>query len=324
MRISNIFYGSFETLKEAYKIFSRNGKQVPFIALIYLCLGSIIFWSNVFSIKPLLTDYVTKLTDLMIGSSTPDTSGYTNPIFLMLDDFRIFVGVEWIFTVLNSLTLLLFSVATILASAAMHNEKELDLKSLLVKIVKTWRRTFVTLFYTTLLDSGYAFFVLALLLPLFLIFGPEFITMFPFSYLTFTLASVFQLYLSIVWTLAFVVSTLEEKSGIEALGKAGQLVKGLKLKGFFLKFAFGLLCFVMFKLLMMMINKQTTSVSIAYVFVFFNMVSLIKMFSFIVFTVFYFECKKKNGQEVELQGGDVEFEYTKIPTNASHPAADIP
>ncbi|KAL5548959.1 hypothetical protein UlMin_004190 [Ulmus minor] len=322
MRISNIFYGSFETLKEAYKIFSRNGKQVPFIALIYLCLGSIIFWSNVFSIKPLLTDYFTKLTDLMIGGSTPDTSGYTNQIFLMLDDFRIFVVVEWIFTVLNSLTLLLFSVAIILASAAIHNEKELDLKSLLVKIVKTWRRTFVTLFYTTLLDSGYALFVLALLLPLFLIFGPEFITMFPFSYLTFTLASVFQLYLSIVWTLAFVVSTLEEKSGIEALGKAGQLVKGLKLKGFFLKLAFGLLGFVMFKLLMMMINKQTASVSIAYVFVFFNMVSLIEMFSFIVFTVFYFECKKKNGQEVELQGGDVE--YTKIPTNASHPAADIP
>ena len=49
----------------------------------------------------------------------------------------------------------------------------------------------------------------------------------------FILAVVFLSYLSVVWDLAFVVSVLEEKCGIDALGRAAELVKGLKLNGFF-------------------------------------------------------------------------------------------
>ena len=49
----------------------------------------------------------------------------------------------------------------------------------------------------------------------------------------FILAVVFLSYLSVVWDLAFVVSVLEEKRGIDALGRAAELVKGLKLNGFF-------------------------------------------------------------------------------------------
>ena len=56
---------------------------------------------------------------------------------------------------------------------------------------------------------------------------------------------VFISYLSVVWDLAFVVSVLEEKCGIDAIGRAAELVKGFKLSGFFLNIVFGILSFVM-------------------------------------------------------------------------------
>jgi len=70
----------------------------------------------------------------------------------------------------------------------------------------------------------------ATLIPLVLIFSDH-ITL--SATIIFILTVVFLSYLSVVWYLAFVVSVLEEKRGIDALGRAAEQVKGLKLNGFF-------------------------------------------------------------------------------------------
>ena len=73
---------------------------------------------------------------------------------------------------------------------------------------------------------------------------------------------IFYLHLSVVWTLAIVVSVIEEKSGIQALGRAARLVKGMKLKGFLLKLLFGTLYYVALKVLRM-VDKQYSTASVS-------------------------------------------------------------
>ncbi|KAL5548960.1 hypothetical protein UlMin_004191 [Ulmus minor] len=322
MGFSNTLFGSLKILKEAYKIFLRKGKIIPFITLLFLFVSSILFLSNFLFIKPLLIDFTTKLYSLLITIPTPGGIDSTNLVIYMIDidDLRIFAGREWIFIVFNSFISIFFVIATIISSSAEYCEKKLGFKDLQVRIIKTWKRTFVTYFYTTLLRLGYAFFVLSFLLPLVMIFNSKIIITF-FSILIFILAILFGLYLAIVWTLALIVSTLEEKSGIEALGKAGRLVKGLKVKGFFLKLLFETLYDVTLILFMRISKNQSISITVVLSLVSLISVCLVKIFSFVAFTVFYYESKKTHGEEVELQ--DTNLKYTKVPTMPLI-AAEIP
>ncbi|GMN22355.1 hypothetical protein TIFTF001_051204 [Ficus carica] len=100
-------------------------------------------------------------------------------------------------------------------------------------IGKSWKRAFLTSFYTDFLSLVYIFFVLAIFLSPFV--NPRFVALILISLTVFTVASIFYLYyISIVWALALVVSVLEEKCGFEALKEASELLKGLGLKGFLL------------------------------------------------------------------------------------------
>ena len=160
------------------------------------------------------------------------------------------------------------------------------------------------MFYTTLSDLGYVFFVLAFVVP-FVLTGLSALSLF-----LFILTAPLYFYLAVIWTLAIVVSVLEEKCGIEALGKAGEIVKGLTLKGFLLKLLFRALYCVLLQLLRMINNKQSTGTNICASLVVVNSVCFVMMFSLIAFMVFYHECKKMHGEELvsEIQGG---VEYTK-------------
>ncbi|EXB94936.1 hypothetical protein L484_023045 [Morus notabilis] len=301
--------GLLETLREASKIFLRKGKLIPLITILSLFLSSIIFLSNFLSLKPLVFDFALKLTVLLVTNPAPGSSAFTNAIFALKEGLSTIVGVDWAFIIANSLTSLFFATAVIIASAAKYNGKEtLHVKDLLFTVGQTWKRPFITLFYTALLDLGYALYAFAFVLPLVLISDREF-SFFLFFTIVSIIISIFYLHLSVVWTLAIVVSVLEEKSGIEALGKAAQLLKGLKLRGFCLKLLFGTLYYVLLKLtILRMINKiYSTSISIVTALVFLNTAGLIKMYSLTAYTVFYYQCKKTHGEEEithEMQGSN--------------------
>ncbi|POO03308.1 Transmembrane protein [Trema orientale] len=310
MEIYDTFFGFVRILKESYKIFSKNGKLIPSITLLFLFLSSIFLLSNIFSIKPYITDFVVNLTSMLL---TPSSSDFANLITPMKYDLRIFAGIEWLFVFANTAASLLFATAAILSSSAKYvgkNEYLLDLKGLLSWIGKTWKRPFITLFYTTLLDLGYVFFVLAFLVPFVLTFGHELLgnlSVFSISIIA-LLAALFYLYLAIVWTLAMVVSVLEEKSGIQALGRAEQLVEGMKIKGFLLKLVFGALYYVLLQLLRITTSgKKSTATIVCIWLLVVNSVCFVKMFSLTVFTIFYYECKKTHGEEVSETQGRVEY-----------------
>ncbi|KAL5548961.1 hypothetical protein UlMin_004192 [Ulmus minor] len=232
--------GFVEILREAYKIFLKNGKLIPYITLLFLFLTSVLLLSNIFSIKPVLTSFIVKLSILLLSPTASDVAN--NLIFPVKYDLRIFAATEWIF---------IFVTATILSSAANYNGKELDLNGLVENVGKTWKIPLLTLFYTTYLDLGYGFFVSVIVFPLVLIFDQEIIVS-SFSILVFIIATILYFYLAVVWTLAPVVLVLEEKSGSTAHEMAEELVKDTRLKGFLLKVPFGTLYYVMLQLFGMM------------------------------------------------------------------------
>lgn len=302
-----IFSEFVEILQKSFKVFSRkNVKLVPSVILIFLLLISILLVANIFSVKPYLADFVFKLSTILVSPSSVDFANLLIPIKY---DLRIIATIQWINAVASSTTSLLFATATILSSSAAHRGKDLHLKHLVSCVVKLWKRPFVTFFYTTLLDFGYVLFVLTFVLPFVLIFEHKLTMHFVLPILILIPIALLYFYLAVVWTLAIVVSVLEEKSGIEALGKAGQIVKGLKLKGFLLKLFFGALYCALLILLRMTNERQSVGTKLCVFLLFVNSICFLKMFSLIAYTVFYHECMKMHGEEVsEIQGT---MEYTE-------------
>ena len=294
-------------LKESNKIFLKNVKLMAFITLIILSLHSLLFLSYTFSIKPLINDFIINATFLQF--TTPGTSEFAKLLIAVKKDVKLFVGLEWIFILATSITSLFSASITILAAGVTHIGEDMSIKDLLLRIVKSWKRPFVTWFYINLLDIGFGFLTWATVSSFMLFFEGPFTSLPPYFWVILSLAMVFKSYLAVVWNLALVVSVLEERRGIDALGRAGKLVKGLKLRGFFLNILFGLLSSVAVPGFKLTNGKQSTALRVAIVLFFFNCLLLVTMFAMMAFTVFYYECKKNQGDEIESKES---FEYTKI------------
>ena len=111
-----------------------------------------------------------------------------------------------------------------------------------------------------------------------------------------------------------VISVIEENCyGIEALGKASELIKGKRLLGFALNFLFTLIMAPVGHGFTMIRNDQKwVSTHIVIGFLLIGFTGLAMMLLYMSFTVLYFQCKKIHGEEIELQGS---LKYSKIPSN---------
>ena len=306
-------FGFMAILGESLKNFLRHGKLMASITLLILSLHSLLFLANTFSIKPLLKDLVTNAAFLQF--TTPGTSEFAKLVTAVRQDLQVFAGLEWIFIVTTYATSLFCAATTILASGVTHRGIDISIKELLLRVVKSWKRPFITFFYLTLLELGYCFLTWAPLIPLVLIF-PDHVTL--SAIIIFIPAAVFLSYLAVVWNLAFVVSVLEEKCGIDALGRAAVLAKGFKLSGFFLNIVFGIPSLVVIPGFRLANSEKSTTIRLSVVLVMLNCLWLIRMFELMAFTVFYYECKNNHGEK-EIGS----LEYTKLST-AAQVSADIP
>ncbi|KAA8535468.1 hypothetical protein F0562_030471 [Nyssa sinensis] len=278
--------GLMEILRNSFKIFFRNGKLMPSIASLSLLLNSLFFLSNFFFMKPLLSDLFFKET--LLPSTSP-----SSPDFI-----KLLLGIKEANSLLG---------------------KNISLKDLLSGIARSWKRLFITSFYTALLGLGYTFFVLATLIPLLVIAADHPFAVKYIFIIFIILATLLYLYLSVVWFLALVISVTEENCyGIEALGKAVVLIKGHRLNGFALNFLSILLIFIVFPGVRMIKVGQSLALQVVTGLFSVNCIFLLSMFQFIAYTVLYFQCKKSHGEEIEMQVG---MGYSKIPTKL---AEDIP
>lgn len=305
----------FQTLIEAHRIFLRNGRLMVSIAASTALLYSLLLLTIVFSLRPAVGHLIANQSLLLITS--PTSTEYSYLLMSIQKDIRLFFGLEWVFVLLYSTCSILFSTVTIYASAAAHGGKNLSAMDLGIAVARSWTRPFVTFFYITLFGIGYLFLVIALTIPLVLP-SANIATV-----ILCILAALFYAHLAVVWTLGLVVSILEEdKSGLEALAKAGRLVKGKKVHGFVLSLVIVALSILMSQVARLVSVRQSNGASIAIGLVMLNSLWSVRMFGLMAYTVFYYECKKFHGEESnELM---VSLEYSKIPANTPLVAENLP
>ncbi|KAL5773067.1 hypothetical protein ACOSP7_012686 [Xanthoceras sorbifolium] len=269
-----------------------------------LTLYSILYLFNFFSTKSLITKWIYNQSFLLL--TTSNSPEYANILIGLNKDIRMFVSIEWIFLLISSF---FFSTATILASSITHAGKPLSLKELLSMTARSLKRPFVTLVYVTLFGVGYIFLALVTLLPLMVTSGDPFVLKALFIVLSILTAALYA-YLAIIWTLALVISILEENYGIEAHGKAAKIVKGRVLHGFLVNLLITVLTYILF-LGFVSSSTRLAAVQIMIGLLTLNSIWLVRMFGLMAYTVLYYQCKKSHGEEVELQWST---EHSKIHT----------
>ncbi|KAJ8634692.1 hypothetical protein MRB53_008959 [Persea americana] len=279
--------GVWDILREALRTPFRNRKLMFCIALTLLILSSLILLANHFYLVPVIKDLV--MNEYLLLGNDPRSSEYTKLLAGVLQDIQIVV-------------------------AASYSSKQLNLKELILTIARTWKRPLVTSLYIALLGIGYAM----LLMPLIVLLvgtAKGSVIFIVFGVLIALLLLCLSIYLGAIWNLGLVISVVEERfSGMKALGRAEELIKGRKLQGFVLSLLLALIYWVftglsVFKAVDINLAKATRLVIEL---VFMNVICLWQLFLCMVFTVFYFQCKKSHGGEVETR---VEIGYHLVSTN---------
>ncbi|KAF8033841.1 hypothetical protein BT93_C0184 [Corymbia citriodora subsp. variegata] len=279
-----------QTMIEAHKLFLRNGRLMVSIATSAILLYSLLFLANIFSLRPAVSHLIADLSTLLITS--PTSTEYSYLLMSFQKDMGLLYGLEWVFVLIYSVCSILFSTVTIYASAATHGGKNLSAKDLAIAVARSWRRPFLTFFYIALFGMGYLFLVGALAVPLVL---PRANTA---TVILCIVAALFYANLAIVWTLGLIVSTLEEdKSGLEALAKAGRLLKGRQIHGFTLSLVIMALSILMSQVVRLVSVRQSEGAYIVIGLVMLTLAWAVRTFGLMAYTVFYYECKKFHGEE---------------------------
>ncbi|XP_044464391.1 uncharacterized protein LOC123194946 [Mangifera indica] len=270
---SHMVLGLVDILKDALKIFNRNRKLMASFPLLTLSLFSLLYLFNIFSMRPLLTKWITDQSLLLFTS--PNTPEYANLPVAAHKDMRV-LGTEWILLLIASFMSFFFSTATIFASATTKNGKKFSLKDLFFTPASSLKRPFLTLLYITLFGVGYIFLALFPLLPLMMSFQSPFALKVLYV-LLWVSAAAFDGYVAVVWTLALVVLVLEEGYGIEALEKAANIVKGMEMHGFLVNIAITMLSFIVQEGFRLMNFKDFAGVEVIIGLLILNSLWLVKM-----------------------------------------------
>ncbi|GFY80663.1 hypothetical protein Acr_01g0004720 [Actinidia rufa] len=305
------FSGFVAILKESIKVLAKNGHAMATIATLSILLHSLLLFANIFATKTVINDLLAKETLLLL--LVPQGPELADLLVGLKKDIRIILGVELAILIVSFLVSLFSMGATILVSSTCKNI--LSFKDLMLsRLARSCARSLITSFHIALFLVGYVILFLTMLIPIRVFIDRPFALKFV-SILFGIVALLFWIYLSVVWVLGLVVSVMEESCyGIEALGRAGGLVKGKRLYGFALNFLFTMALVIVFEGCRMIKDRKSLSVQIILGVLVIVFYCLVAIFQYMTLTVLYFECKKAQGEEIELQGS---LEYSKVPLNTT-------
>ncbi|KAK6136450.1 hypothetical protein DH2020_029806 [Rehmannia glutinosa] len=293
-------------LKESIKLVGKNR----------IMMASILILSNLLPSILLLLFLHLFFQSYMTPNPGPD-SGSINPTPQYM--ISLLLAVEITFLIAYFVISHISGIATILVSSASYTGTNLSSKDLFSSIKRTWTKPLVWAHFRV---SAYSparqpiIFVLVILLALmfsilvvWLVFVYPNIYTISLAILLGTTVFISQLYTSVVSALSIVVSVLEEMSKPEAFKKAGILVKGQRLHGFMLNLFFTMLFLII--ILVLYLGDEGSMSLTKYALLFVNIISVLKMVLLMAYTVFYFQCKKHYGEEIDVLGN---LDYTKLST----------
>ncbi|GFY80664.1 hypothetical protein Acr_01g0004730 [Actinidia rufa] len=207
--------------------------------------------------------------------------------------------VDWF---LSCVIWVMFLVPSIFLSSDAYNGKKVNTKELLLRIGARWKRPVITGFYMALISISINL--------LFLIWiGIILVAAKGFLLVALILAALIvgvycYLYVGAVWMLSLVVSVLEDGScGLKAIDRAGELMRGKRLQGCIIKLFFVLTSGTIYTLAFAMNKKIEAAIQMPMFTVILQtfLICAFKFFVFVMFTVFYHECKKRH-EEVGAEG----------------------
>ncbi|CAI9098672.1 OLC1v1035357C1 [Oldenlandia corymbosa var. corymbosa] len=293
MELLEPFRATAVILQESVKILPKNGKLIALILVPSVVLYSLFFLLFSFSYKSLFRDML--MRESFIPLSSPGSEEFTNALARLKEDVGLMFVVEVIVLLAYWIISLLSVTASVSVSAITNSggSGNLSCKEFALMVIRACKRSLITGFYTTLLGSGYFFFVLTMAAPLFMFsdFGLGYVPSSIIWYAVF--AYLLYVYLSVVWILSIVVSVIEENTyGLEALGKASGLIKGKRAQGFILSAAFVVLSVIMFQGFRIIRGHNWLKNDVLFGLFSVNLSFMIKLFEFVGYTILYFHCKK--------------------------------
>ncbi|KAK9130234.1 hypothetical protein Sjap_010721 [Stephania japonica] len=273
----------FGIFGEALSLPFRNGRRVIF-STISIVIPPIYFLSIMhdFAAAPLIEGLEELNTD----------DDYAR----IRKDVAAIIGLELAFFAAFSI-IFLFEISVMVHHAIeTYMKRPTSFKELLLRTKTTWRRLAITWSSIVPITIIYIMLLQALILPLLLV--STFDAMVKWISLLGLFAIIFYLYFAVIWTLSIVVSIAEDCRGLKALERARHLISGRKFYVFVLMF-FLLLVSVPVSLLVLLhlseddqpaIFRYAVGTLVVAVF------CIAQLFVFVVFTVFYYECRKFHGE----------------------------
>lgn len=303
-------------LNESRKLFLKNKKLMFSVSVFYLLLNGLLYLFNVLTITPEITNLTQDLN--LLPTMDPSSPEYMAQLMKVFADFRLFVVSSDIFNAVSFIINLLSVLVIVQASALTYKHENVKFKDFVVLILKSWKGPLVTSFYISLFSLGYCLFFVIILFPI-LLSSLSIASLFSLVAKVFVLLVLFLLfasYLAIVWYLSMVISVLEETYGIQALGEAAKIVKGMKPKLFLLNIFYGLLIFGLAQivtLVSLVVDRSQSFVVTLAIGLVLVVSAFVGMFLLMTYTVAYFQCKSPHGQDVESLR---DVEYTTLPTTS--------
>ncbi|KAF3544287.1 hypothetical protein DY000_02005602 [Brassica cretica] len=303
-------------LNESRKLFLKNKKLMFSVFVFYLLLNGLLYLFNVLTITPEITNLTQDLN--LLPTMDPSSPEYMAQLMKVFADFRLFVVSSDIFNAVSFIINLLSVLVIVQASALTYKHENVKFKDFVVLILKSWKGPLVTSFYISLFSLGYCLFFVIILFPI-LLSSLSIASLFSLVAKVFVLLVLFLLfasYLAIVWYLSMVISVLEETYGIQALGEAAKIVKGMKPKLFLLNIFYGLLLFGLAQivtLVSLVVDRSQSFVVTLAIGLVLVVSAFVGMFLLMTYTVAYFQCKSPHGQDVERLR---DVEYTTLPTTS--------
>ncbi|XP_059636228.1 uncharacterized protein LOC132278461 [Cornus florida] len=280
-------------LREALKVTIRNGKVMMSILLpVFISLSLLAVGAHLASV-PILTDLLSKMA-LVTQEEEPVRGEVAETLGLgIVKDVRRLLVLQLVVLVFSCVVLLNFSVATISSSFEAYTGKILNLKDMLLTIRKSWKRAIVTTFFMTIIFLSIMALILILLGFVWVMSKGVYLILLTVAVVI--LGTCCYVYIASVWMLSMVVSIVEDdSSGLRAIDRAGELMKGKRIQGCVIMLPLTLIIGAIYRTPLGMIEKidkitfTPMIIRIAGIW----LICVVKLFMFVVYSVFYHECKK--------------------------------
>ncbi|PIA46472.1 hypothetical protein AQUCO_01500188v1 [Aquilegia coerulea] len=196
--------GFWGTLKETFKIIFTWKKIFTQITLSLILPLTIVFLGY-----PKLNDYVSRKAD-------KNQDGRQWTIYALLTFLHVMILI---------LLFLLSTAAVVYTIACIYTSKQFTFKRVLSVVPKVWKRLVVTFVVQFLLMLAYNIIALVIFVPLLLVMSGR-----PAVSIVIIILAIFYIigfvYINVIWSLANVVSVLEDLKGCGAVKKSKALLKG--------------------------------------------------------------------------------------------------